>query len=455
MKYRLSLLGILLCFAGSAAADLQWNIEEITSTPGIYRSVDLVLDQTDRPHVTYLFNSGLMYCVKESGIWEKTALPFTSLGSVDIELFSDGTPAFSTVEHYGSYPRVCYVYYDGSQWQTDTLGCAYQGIKNACMVIDPDDVPHVLLHKFIYVNPYNAGTLLSYYTRETSGWEVDQILSYNTVDEGTIHEFDLCMTPFSNEPRAIYNLYSYNCSYLDFAWPEEKPEYWNWLMVHFGVDTDEDISLAIDQNGAAHCCCRRYDNLYYSTGGTGGFSDEVVDSEDGVAEYSDIALDEMGFPHIVYSTPQGVRYAVRHIFGWQITDLTAAADIRTVSICVDSSGHPHAAWIDPENEKVFYAYFGESTGVSENLQGIGGFLEIQGVLPNPSASSSKVRFSIGETALVELDVYSADGRLVWEYSSLYPQGVSSVTLPRLETGVYILRAEAMGSVETSRFTVRN
>ena len=431
----------------------EWIVEEVFTSPLPHVSTDLVLDSAGEPHLAFVQGNRLIYATKESGLWSLDTLRGSATSSVSIDLFSSDVPAFSFVEKLPPY-EVGYMSYNGSSWFTESLGIVYNGTIETHLAIDSEDIPRVLRHTFVYVNPYNAGTTLYFDTRGASGWESDEILRYNTTAEGVIGNFDLELTQ-DNQPRVIYSLYYGRSSSLDFAWPEERPQYWNWRSVVGGLDVENDNSLDLDPSGVSHCSFSRFSNLYYATGGCEGFTVELVDPEDGVANYSDVQADILGNPHIVYDSPAGLIYATRSGSAWEFCNLgTPMCTVRDPSICIDSSGYPHIAWVETDTHRVMYAHFGEASGISDLSPQIS-HIELHGIFPNPVNTSANAKFSLEVPGRVCQQVYSIDGRLVWEESFNSPSGELSSRLPALDIGLYIYRISALNLAETECFTVCN
>jgi len=444
----------LICITAIAASDSKWVVEEIVTSPMLLLDTDLVLDTTDQPHVVFIAANNLIYARRESGTWSLDTLSRNPASSVSIDLFSTGIPAVAYVDQY--YPdEVNYLYFNGSSWLTEKVGCIFMGTRDACLAIDSEDVPRILYHYYCYLNPYNASTRLSFCTRETTGWESDLILSYGTCDEGMVYNFDLDLT-HENQPRVVYGHTFFSTSSFEFAWPDQRPEFWNWNVIAFGLDLQYENALDVDPNGVSHCSFRRYSNLYYAIGGTSGFNYEVVDTEDDIAVYSDIQGDSQSIPHIVYDASDGLRYATKPGSDWKFDTVgTPSAIIRNPSICLDSYGYPHITWIEIVSSRVMYAHYYDPSGVGDPTQPNPGSLMFDGVNPNPFSNTAVAEFSLVESARVALGIFSIAGRLVWENDCEYPSGNNTVQLPQLEPGVYILRMNTTNQVETGYFTICN
>ena len=80
-------------------------------------------------------------------------------------------------------------------------------------------------------------------------------------------------------------------------------------------------------------------------------SAEIVDSEGWVGEYTSIALDSQGFPHISYydGTNRNLKYAYYDGLNWHIR--TVCEGGKFTSIALDSQGYPHISYYDDDNLK--------------------------------------------------------------------------------------------------------
>jgi len=128
-------------------------------------------------------------------------------------------------------------------------------------------------------------------------------------------------------------------------------------------------SLALDGAGRPHISY--HDNaggglssaLKYVYHDGSAWNIETVDTAGDAGEYTSIAMDPLGHPHISYydGDNEVARYATRNGSGWQITTLGAAG--YGTSIGVDQAGHPHIAYhsgYSPSSSLQYITYNGST-----------------------------------------------------------------------------------------------
>lgn len=358
-KFFILLMLFLIFVAETALSSPEWVVEEITSTTANLRSTDLVLDSTDKPNIAFIAGNRLILAVRNLDTWDLDTLVQSNASSVSIDMFSTDTPAI-VYSHISTPGEFKYMYFDGYTWQKETIDEIWDATE-ACLSIDTRDIPTILYMQFVCLNPSVANTDLFLYKRGATEWEYNSILSYNSMAEGTVNNLDLDLIDFTDEPRALYRLFSNGKYTLEYAW-QDSP---NWESLTLDQEPEYENSIDVDVNGVSHCSYRINSNLCYAVGDNRGFTQEVVDTADSVAMYKDVQGDSSSVPHIVYDSPDGLKYATKTESGWEFATIGPLnSSIRDPKICIDSSGTLHVVWVDIDRHKVMYAYYGELSSAS-------------------------------------------------------------------------------------------
>jgi hypothetical protein len=123
----------------------------------------------------------------------------------------------------------------------------------------------------------------------------------------------------------------------------------------------EYTSLALDASGYPHISY--YDStsedLKYAYEDAVGWHIETVDSLGSVGEYTSLALDGSGHPHISYydATSEDLKYACEDALGWHIQTVDSLGSVgQYTSLALDASGFPHISYYDATNGDLKYVY---------------------------------------------------------------------------------------------------
>jgi len=182
-------------------------------------------------------------------------------------------------------------------------------------------------------------------------WEIEVIDSRSSVGWETSIDVDS-----QGNPHACYTewastlWYAYRDPALGWQYESLGPSYLNYC------------SIELDSRDRPHVvyCTGAYSSwaLVHAVKEAGGWQFETVDSG-WVGIYSDIALDNEGWPHISYQDyeNQDLKYAWKDAAGWHVEVVASEGKVgQSTSIVVDSSGWPHISYVDRGNYDVRYAY---------------------------------------------------------------------------------------------------
>ncbi len=449
-------IAVLCCTMISPALSAdEWQVETVDSSNNTdLHSPSLAMDAEDNAHISYQecilwVSADLMYAYNNGSSWD--------ISIVDSSVSSHGLACRSSIAlSSGVNAKIAYTNNDngflkyaswnGSSWDVGVVDGLCDGLNYVSLCLDDGDDPPSIA----YGDNGTTGQDLMY-ARFESQWLISAIEI-----SGDVGYYVSMALDSYNTPHVSY----YAAGLRNLKYAVLGPEFWQISTVESSGDVGMCNSIAIDSNDRPHISYygETSGNLKYAYYDGSSWNISVVETTGNVGLGSSIAVDSNNHPHISYfdGTNDCLKYAYHNGSTWELSVVDAFdedADLSS-SIALDSEDRPHISFavIDGGYYLLRYAYYGP-VGIEEEE---GGYVEyaLSNVIPNPSAGSANVSFSIPVSCDVNLDVFDITGRKVAELADgVFSSGMHETEINGLTSGIYFCTLRTGAFVDTKTLVV--
>jgi hypothetical protein len=273
----------------------------------------LVLDSNGFPHISYSHVGNLEYAYKDENGWHTEVADYSNYVGADssIALDSNDNPHISYYDYY-SNEDLKYAYHDGSRWYVETVYDSGNAGRSTCIALDENENPCIC-----FVSGYSS---VDYAYHDGSSWHFED------------------------------------------------------------VGTGEEAEMVFDDNYYPHVAYSHYDTtqekhyLKYAYKDAGGWNSEIMLDTGSSVDYPSIDLDSHGHPHIMYyyredpAYENQLQYAYNDGSTWHIESVSDENGAYYISLEVDNSDYPHAAFYYWGYSSLKYLYLDENGWYSETIE---------------------------------------------------------------------------------------
>ncbi len=231
---------------------------------------------------------------------------------------------------------------------------------------------------------------------------------------------------------------------------------WQWETVLdecYGNDSDIDLSGA----GYSRIAYISSNKLNFSTYNGSSWQHSLVDPLHTYIFDCAMATDGSGENHIAYYGSQSLLYAWGSGTSWNIMELDTAGWVGPdPDIALDSDGNPFIAYNDMDNDRLKLAWYGDPTGLGQQVAGSDRVFSITGISPNPASDVLGIQVSLTAVSMIEVAIFDMNGRLVLESSPVDCPGGRTELLEDISvlgTGVYLVRVSDGILTDAARVTI--
>ncbi len=227
----------------------------------------------------------------------------------------------------------------GNEWNiyvVDSLGNV--GLFTS-LALDSRGNPHIS-----YYDSTNED--LKYARWNGTGWTIETVDSVFFVGAHTSIALGSDDRPHISYTERVFDVRNLKYAKLTEGWSRWKQE-----TVDSGIFPFQFTSIALDSKGNPHISYRGDESLKYAEWNGSAWVNETVDPELGAGTFNSMALDSNDNPHISYAYRDvygdDLRYARRNETGWRIETVEFGGRLGLdSSIAVDSSDNPHISYSD-------------------------------------------------------------------------------------------------------------
>ena len=305
---------------------------------------------------------------------------------VDLTLDGDGWPHLCAQNRF--YGDLQYRWRDGLGWHFDVVEHLNSPVGGR-IALDPAGQPYVF-----YGNPVSGLLTLAHRLDAQAGWELEHPMDWewqSTPAPVEMLAWSVAAHPVSGVPQICYTWRQLeDPAGCRLAWAERVPDGlghpWTVRVISDkAVDQLEgagaNLVLPADLNPRVSFFDEGAQDLYlWSAGGPGQSGQLTAVATAGISgRYNALAVDEAGFPHLVYTDESNE--VIRYLFG-SVETIAATGTYtqpRFTDIALDALGRPHVTFYDERSSDLMYAW--------RDAAGLWRVIEVDHVGPFPSSQA--------------------------------------------------------------------